>query len=396
MILSFNIGPQDSSVLFFCLANIFYIMNSQFSAAINQICSEKNISKESVMTAIQAALVTAYRKDYGNKEQEVEIIFGEENTHPTVFLIKEVVDEVENDNYEITLKEARKFKKDAEEGDEVKIDVTPVGYGRIAAQAAKQVIIQRIQEAEKEALYTMFKDREDQLLTAIVSRVEGSGVYLSIEKNTVLLTQANQISGEQYYVGKRLRVYLDKVKKTSKGPQLLISRTHKNLVLKLLEQEIPEIGDGEVEVVSIARDAGQRTKVAVRSVDSKIDAIGACVGQKGSRIQVIMDELNGERVDIIEYTEDDNEFIKKALQPAKISEIVVVNDAAWEDEDTGRIIKKRAAVFVEEDQRPMAVGRGGQNVRLASDLTDFELDMYNIEELPAFKEKLEELQGEGE
>jgi len=369
-------------------------MNSQFSAAINQICSEKNISHESVMTAIKAALVTAYRKDYGNKEQEVEIAFGEDNNQPTVFLIKEVVDEVENDNYEISLKDAKKVKKDVEEGDEVKLDVTPVGYGRIAAQAAKQVIIQRIQEAEKEALYTMFKDREDQLLTAIVSRTEQMGVYLSIEKNNVLLSHQNQIPGEQYYVGKRLRVYLDKVKKTSKGPQLLISRTHKNLVKKLLEQEIPEIGDGEVDVVSIARDPGQRTKVAVKSTDPKIDAIGACVGQKGSRIQVIMDELNGERVDIIEHTDDEKEFIKKALQPANIAEIIIVNETEWEDEQTGKTIKKRAAVFVEEDQRPMAVGKGGQNVRLASDLTGYELDMYNIEELPAFKEKLEEIQRE--
>ena len=370
------------------------MMNAQFTAAINQICSEKNIPKESVMSAIQAALVTAYRKDYGNKEQEVEVLFGEENTQPTVFLIKEVVDDVENENYEISLKDARKIKKEVEVGDEVRMDVTPIGYGRIAAQAAKQVIIQRIQEAEKDALYTMFKDREDQLLTAIVSRTEGIGVYLSIEKNTVLLTHPNQIPGEQYYVGKRIRVYLDKVKKTSKGPQLLISRTHKKLVGKLLEQEIPEIADGEVEIVSIARDPGQRTKLAVRSVDSKVDAIGACVGQKGSRIQVIMDELNGERVDIIEYTKDDKEFIKKSLQPAKISEIIIVNESAWEDEQTGKMIKKRAAVFVEEDQRPMAVGRGGQNVRLASELTDYELDMYNIEELPAFKERLEELRGE--
>lgn len=369
-------------------------MNPQFNAAINQICSEKNISKESVMEAIQAALVTAFRKDYGNKEQEVEVLFDENNTQPTVFLIKEVVEDIENENYEITLKDAKKIKKDVEVGDEVKIDVTPIGYGRIAAQAAKQVIIQRIQEAEKDALYTMFKDREDQLLTAIVSRIEGISVYLSIEKNTVLLTHANQIPGEQYYVGKRIRVYLDKVKKTSKGPQLLISRTHKKLVSKLLEQEIPEIGDGEVEIVSIARDAGQRTKLAVRSVGGKIDAIGACVGQKGSRIQIIMDELNGERVDIIEYNKDEKEFIKKSLQPAKIAEVIIVNETTWEDEQTGKTIKKRAAVFVEEDQRPLAVGRGGQNVRLASELTDYELDMYNIEELPAFKARLEEIRGE--
>ena len=366
-------------------------MNPQFTAAINQICSEKNISKESVITAIKAALVTAYRKDYGNKEQEIEILLDEDSSQPTVLLIKEIVENIENENYEISLKEARKIKKDGEIGDEIRIDVTPLNYGRIAAQSAKQVIIQRIQEAEKDALYILFKDREDQLLTAIVSRTEGSNVYLSIEKNTVLLTHANQIQGEQYYVGKRLRVYLDKVKKTSKGPQLLISRTHKKLIEKLLEQEIPEVEAGEVEIVNVARDPGQRSKVAVRSVDPKIDAIGACVGQKGSRIQLIMDELNGERVDIIEYNENINEYIKTSLQPAKIFEIVIVNDTEWYDDQTNKLIKRRAAVFVEEDQRPMAVGKGGQNVKLASKLTDYELDMYNREELDTFKEKLEEL-----
>lgn len=367
-------------------------MNQQFSAAINQICSEKNISHESVMEAINAALTTAYRKDYGNKEQEIEIDLNADTSQPTVFLIKEIVDEIENENYEISLKDAKKIKKEVEIGDEVRIDVTPIGYGRIAAQAAKQVIIQRIQEAEKEALYELFKDKEDQLLTAMVSRTEGANVYLNVDKNTVLLTQANQIPGEQYYVGKRLRVYLDKVKKTSKGPQLLISRTHKNLVKKLLDQEIPEVAAGEVDVINIARDPGQRSKVAVKSRDSKIDAIGACVGQKGSRIQVIMDELNGERVDIIEYNEDDKEFIKTSLQPAKIFEIIIVNDVEWRDENSGKLIKKRAAVFVEEDQRPMAVGRGGQNVRLASDLTDYELDMYNRDELEEFQAKLVQLQ----
>ncbi|QQR83137.1 transcription termination/antitermination protein NusA [Candidatus Peregrinibacteria bacterium] len=360
-------------------------MNQQFLAAVNQICAEKNIPFESVMSAVQAALTTAYRKDFGNKEEEVEIILNETGPFATVLLIKEVVEEVENPNIEIALKEARKLKKDVEIGDEIRIDVTPLEYGRIAAQAAKQVILQRIQEAERQSLYEMFKNRENELLSAQVMRVEGETVYINIENHTVQLQHRDQIPNEKYYNGKRVKVYLDKVIHTSRGPELSISRTHPNLVVRLLEMEIPEVIEGEVEIKSIARDAGVRSKVAVWSENEKIDPIGACIGQKGVRIQSVMEELNGERVDIIEWSEDPREFIATALQPAKIAEVVIVN--ASED---GRV-RKRAAVFVEEAERPMAIGKRGQNVRLASELTHFELDLYNLEQLPAFKEKLSEL-----
>lgn len=360
-------------------------MNQQFQAAVNQICAEKNISFERVMHAVKAALATAYRKDFGNKEQEVEIILNDGGTFATVLLIKEVVEEIENPNIEISLEEAQKLKRDVQVGDEIQIDVTPMEYGRIAAQAAKQVILQRIQEAERESLYEMFKNRENELLSAQVMRVEGSQVYINIENHTVPLSQKDQIPGEKYYNAKRLKVYLDRVIHTNRGPELSISRTHPNLVVRLLEMEIPEVIEGDVEIKSIARDAGVRSKVAVWSEDEKIDPIGACIGQKGVRIQSVMEELNGERVDIIEWSEDPREFIATALQPAKIAEVIIVNATA------DRRIRKRAAVFVEEEERPMAIGKKGQNVRLASDLTDYELDLYNIEQLPAFKEKLQEL-----
>lgn len=360
-------------------------MNQQFMAAVNQICAEKNISFESVMDAVQAALSTAYRKDFGNKEEEVEIILNESGQFATVLLIKEVVEEVENLNIEISLKDAKKMKKDVEIGDEIKIDVTPLEYGRIAAQSAKQVILQRIQEAERESLYEMFKNRENELLSAQIMRVEGDSVYISIEGHTVPLSPRDQIPGEKYYNGKRIKVYLDKVIHTNRGPELSISRTHPNLVVRLLEMEIPEVIEGEVVVKSIARDSGTRSKVAVWSDNDKIDPIGACIGQKGVRIQSVMEELNGERVDIIEWSEDPCEFIATALQPAKIAEVIIVN--AGEDPR----VRKRAAVFVEEEERPMAIGKKGQNVRLASDLTGYELDLYNLEQLPAFKEKLSEL-----
>jgi transcription termination/antitermination protein NusA len=360
-------------------------MNQQFIAAVNQICAEKNISYEKVMDAVKSALATAYRKDFGNKEQEVEITLNDGGTFATVLLIKEVVEDVENPNIEISLAEAKKMKKNVQIGDEIRIDVTPLEYGRIAAQAAKQVILQRIQEAERESLYEMFKNRENELLSAQVMRVEGENVYINIENHTVPLPSRDQIPGEKYYNGKRLKVYLDKVIHTSRGPELSISRTHPNLVVRLLEMEIPEIIEGEVQIKSIARDAGVRSKVAVWSENEKIDPIGACIGQKGIRIQSVMEELNNERVDIIEWSKDPREFIATSLQPAKIAEVIIVN--AGEDDR----VRKRAAVFVEEAERPMAIGKKGQNVRLASDLTGYELDLYNIEQLPAFKSKIKEM-----
>jgi N utilization substance protein A len=368
-------------------------MRASFIAAINQLCAERNVKAEDVLEAVRQAIATAYRKDFGNKEQEIRVVLREDQDMPTVLLIKEVVDDVLNENFEISLKDAQRVKPDAEISDEIEIDVTPVGYGRIAAQAAKQVIIQKLQESEKQSLFAMFKDRENELLTANVTKVEPNWVTLEIEGMTVSLPWKEQIPGEHYYTGKRIRVYLDKVELTGKGPQLRISRTHPNLVKKLLELEIPEIRNGDVQIMAIARDAGMRSKVAVKSSDPRIDPIGACVGQKGVRIQSVMEEINGERVDMIEWSDDPIKLISTALQPASISAVIIVNAEAHEDEE-GRLIKKRAAVFVEEAQRPMAIGKKGQNIRLATQLSGFELDMYNYEELPAFKAKLAELKGE--
>ena len=368
-------------------------MKASFIAAINQICSEKNVGPDQVLDAIKQAIATAYRKDYGNKEQEIRVELEEGRDEPVILLVKEVVEEVENENFEISMAEAKKIKSDVEEGDEITMDVTPDGYGRIAAQSAKQVILQKLQEAEKQSLYDMFKDREHELLTATVTKVEPNWVTLEIEGMTVSMPWREQIPGEHYYTGKRIRVYLDTVEQTGKGPQLRISRTHPNLVKKLLELEIPEVRNEDVEIMAIARDAGFRSKVAVSSNSPTIDPIGACVGQKGVRIQAVMDEINGERVDMIEWSDDPIKLISTALQPAAISAVIIVNDTEHLDEED-RKVKKRAAVFVEESQRPMAIGRKGQNIRLATDLTSFELDMYNYDELPAFKAKLAELRGE--
>ncbi len=368
-------------------------MRATFLAALNQLCAERNVKPDDVLEAVKLAIATAYRKDFGNKEQEIRVILREDQDMPSVLVVKEVVDDVENENFEISLSDAKRVKPHAEVGDEIEIDVTPVGYGRIAAQSAKQVIIQKLQEAEKQSLFAMFKDRENEILTATVTKTEANWVTLEIEGMTVSLPWKEQIPGEHYYTGKRIRVYLDTVELTGKGPQLRISRTHPNLVKKLLELEIPEIRNGDVQIMAIARDPGMRCKVAVKSDDPRIDPIGACVGQKGVRIQTVMEEINGERVDMIEWSDDPIKLISTALQPASISAVIIVNGEVHEDSD-GRLVKKRAAVFVEEAQRPMAIGKKGQNIRLATDLTGFELDMYNYEELPAFKAKLAELKGE--
>src|SRR3989338_4211594 len=367
-------------------------MRASFMAALNQICADKNVSPDQVLEAVQQAIATAYRKDYGNKEQEIRVVLREDQDMPSIILVKEVVEEVVNENFEISHADAEKLKPDVAVGDELEIDVTPEGYGRIAAQSAKQVILQKIHEAEKQAVYQMFKDREDELLTATVTKVEPNWVTLEIEGNAVSLPWREQIPNEHYYTGKRIRVYLERVELTTKGPSLRISRTHPNLVKKLLELEIPEIRNNDVEIKGIARDPGFRSKVAVKSSDPRIDPIGACVGQKGVRIRSVMEELNGERVDMIEWSEDPIRLISTALQPAAISAVIIVNDREYFD-TLGRRIKKRAAVFVEEAQRPMAIGKKGQNIRLASELSGFELDMYNYEELPAFQTKLAQVRG---
>jgi N utilization substance protein A len=345
-------------------------MQSQFFAAINQLCDEKNIPRDKVMEAIKAALRAAYRKDWGNKEENIDIDIDENSGMATVYVVKTVVKKIENEFLEISEKEAQKYDKRAEIGDEVRIDVTPMNYGRIAAQAAKQVIIQRVQEAERDVMYETFKDRENELVNAIIHRVDGTNVYVNLDnKTTTNLPYDQQIPGEKYYSGQRLKLYLDKVIKTTKGPQLLISRTHPNLVRKLLELEIPEIKSGVVQIKAIAREAGIRSKVAVASTDDKIDPIGSCVGQKGVRVINIMDELNGERIDVIQWSENMEQFIKAALAPAKTTVIKLFET------------EKRAKVYVQPDQRPLAIGKQGQNVRLASILTGWEIDVLDISEL---------------
>lgn len=353
-------------------------MQSQFLAAINQLCDEKNITRDTVLETVKSALKAAYRKDFGNKDQNIDIDLDDSSGLATVYQLFDVVEEVEDENTELNLENAKKYDKKAKVGTQVRLDVTPSNYGRIAAQAAKQVIIQKIQEAERDVMYDIFKDRENELINAIVYRVDGNNVYVNLDdKITTELTREHKIPGEKYYSSQRIKLYLDKVIKTTKGPELIISRTHKNLVKKLLELEIPEIKSNLVEVKSIARDPGIRCKVSVSSNDEKIDPIGSCVGQKGVRVQNIMDELNGERIDIIQWSDNMEEYIKTALAPAKTAVIELLKDV------------KRAKVYVQPDQRPLAIGKKGQNVRLASMLTEWEIDILDINEYEGSQPKKE-------
>lgn len=344
-------------------------MQTQFLAAINELCEQKGLSKDLVIDIVKAALRAAYRKDFGKREQNIEIELNDTGNFATVLLVKDVVEKVEDDELQMSVDEAKKLKKGAKVGDVIKMDVTPVGYGRIAAQAAKQVIIQRLQEAERDMMYETFKDRENELINALIHRVDDRNVYVDLGNITTFLPYDQQIPGERYYGGQRTKLYLDKVIKTTKGPQLLISRTHPNLVRKLMELEIPEIKEGIVEIKGVAREPGIRCKVAVASTDPKVDPIGACVGQKGCRVTAVMDELNSERIDIIKYSEEPAKFISTALAPAKVTHIKL---------DEGQ---KRASVYVAQDQRPLAIGKQGQNVRLASNLTGWEIDILDAVQL---------------
>jgi len=337
-------------------------------AAVRQLCNEKNLPEEIIMDIVKAALRTAYRKDYGNKEQNIEVDIDPKTENVTIYLVKKVVETIEDPDSDLTLEEGRKLNKNIKIGEEIRMEVTPMSYGRIAAQAAKQVIIQRIQEAERDYMYELFKDRENELVNALIHRVDNNQVYVELGGTTALLPAREQIPTEQYYGGQRIKLYLYKVVKTTKGPQLLISRTHPKLVEKLMELEIPEVKAGTVVLKGVAREPGVRCKVAVMSKDAQVDPIGACVGQNGVRVQNVTHELAGERIDIIPWSEDAQKYIAEALKPAKISKV--------ELDETAHLAK----VYVTQDQRALAIGKSGQNVRLASHLTGWEIDILDTTE----------------
>ena len=345
-------------------------MNEQLEQALDQIAEEKGISREDLVSMIEASLAAAFRKDYGQKDQNIVVEFDPETMGTKVFDVKTVVEtetEAEEDPQKfITLEAAQEIKKKSKVGDEIRTDITPktgTSYGRIAAQTAKQVIIQKLREAERNVQFSDYKAKERTLQNGLVQRIEGDTILVDMGKSTGVLFPSEQIRGEKYSIGQRLKVLILHVEPATKGPKITLSRSHPDMVRKLFELEVPEIFNGSVEIKALAREAGSRSKIAVMSTQDGIDPIGSCVGQKGSRVQTVMAELGGEKIDIIEYSDDQVKFIANALSPAKILNVQLDDD------------KKEAKVGVLEDQLSLAIGKAGQNVRLAARLTGWKIDI---------------------
>ena len=372
---------------------------SDLQDAIKQVCEEKNISYESVLETIEAALAAAYRKDFGQKNQNIKVDFHIETQAMDVFDIKTVVEDMDleelekqreeleakkaageevddseikrfNPKTEIMLTEALELDPKAKLGQEIitKLEV-PSEFGRMAAQTAKQVIIQRLREAERETIYNEFKEREGELATAIIQRKDGRTVYLDIGHTMAVMPAEEQAPRENYTSGQRIKVFIVSVSLTPKGPEIVVSRTHPDLIKEMFRTEVPEINSGVVEIKAVAREAGARAKVAVISNQESIDPVGSCVGQRGTRVQTIIAELGGEKIDIIEWNEDIEKFIVNALSPAKVISLELNKKG------------KSALVKVKEDQLSLAIGKSGQNVRLAAKLTDWRIDIEGAEKI---------------
>ena len=339
-------------------------MASEFIAAINQIAEEKGISKEAVLETIEAALAAAYRKDFGQKDQTVVAQLDSKTEKARLFVVHKIVEEVEDPVKEVTLEDARKVDPAAEVGGEIREEVfPPAEYGRVAAQTAKQVILQRLREAERTMIFNEYKDREGELINGTIQRVEGNVVMVDIGKATGILFPSEQSRADRYYSGQRMKFYIVKVDDMAKEPQVLLSRSHPEMIRRLFEMEVPEIAAETVAIMGVAREAGVRSKVAVRSLQESVDPVGSLVGRRGVRVQAVMAEIGEEKIDIVLWHEDAKQYITNALSPAQIREVIL-------DEST-----KTALIKVEDDQLSLAIGKAGQNVRLASKLTNWMIEV---------------------
>ena len=336
--------------------------SKEFLTALELVAKEKGIDKEIIFEAIEASLVSACKKHFGTS-QNIKVDMNRENGEVKCFTQKTVVETVEDPQLEMSLEAARELKAGYEIGDIVDIEVTPKNFGRISAQTAKQVVVQKFREAEREILFNQYITKEREVVTAIVQRKERGSVIVQMGKIDAVLKTNEQIPGEQYNFMDRVKVYVLEVKQTTKGPQIFVSRTHPELVKRLFEQEVPEVHDGTVEIKSIAREAGSRTKIAVYSKNENVDALGACVGQNGYRVNVIVNELGGEKIDVINWSEDPREFIAAALSPSKVLE-VKLNEA-----------EQSAKIVVPDHQLSLAIGKEGQNARLSAKLTGWRIDI---------------------
>jgi N utilization substance protein A len=337
-------------------------MNAEFIQALGQIEKEKGISKDILIEAIENSLITACKNNFGTSSN-IKVIIDRENGDVSVYAEKTIVEEVENGQLEITLEDATKIRANLEMGDIVNVEVTPKNFGRIAAQKAKQVVVQKIREAEREVLFNQYAAKEKDVVTGIVQRESKNNVVVNLGKIDAIMTDKEQVPGEDYIPNKRIKVYVVEVKESTKGPKVYVSRTHPDLIKRLFENEVPEVHDGVVEIKSISREAGSRTKIAVYSNNSNVDPVGSCVGHNGARVGIIVQELKGEKIDIIPWSEDPGEFISASLSPSKVVKVQV------------NILEKSAKVIVPDYQLSLAIGKEGQNARLAAKLTGYRIDI---------------------
>jgi len=344
---------------------------SEFLNAIRLLAEEKGLSQEIVLEAVEAALAAAYRKDYGKPGQIIRVELNPEKNLMNVWQVYNVLAEDEektNPEAQFTIEEAQKFNKKVKAAETIEIPLeVKQDFGRVAAQTAKQVIIQRLREAEREVLYEEFKSKEHKIVNGTVQRVEGQNVIVDLGKINGIMLVSDQIPNERYFTGQRIKVYVKDVEETAKGPRILASRGAAEFVQGLFAQEVPEIEAGSIEIVGISREAGSRTKIAVKSNDANLDPVGSVVGQRGTRVQSVLSELNGEKIDIILYDEDIEGLIRNALSPASIDKIKFDKK------------NKSAKIWVPDDQLSLAIGKGGQNVRLASKLAGWDLDIVKDE-----------------
>lgn len=346
-------------------------MNKEFIQAIEDLEKERQISKDVLIEAIESALVSAYKKNYGTSNN-VRVDIDRETGDIAVLMRMDVVEEVMDDLTEISVEEAREIDYRYEAGDIVEYQVTPRDFGRIAAQTAKQVVVQRIREAERGMIFDDYITRQGEIVNGTVQRIAGETMFINLGKTEGILSANEQVPGETYKMNDRLKVFIMDVKKTTKGPQVFLSRSHPGLVKRLFELEVPEIGEGIVEIKGIAREAGSRTKLAVYTEFEGVDPIGACVGTRGARVQTIVDELHGEKIDIITWSENPEELISNVLSPAKV-EKVIIDD----------LEEKNATVVVPDYQLSLAIGKEGQNVRLAAKVSGWKIDIKSTSQYEA-------------
>lgn len=337
-------------------------MSSELLDALTALEEQKGISRDVLIEAIEAALVTAYKRNF-NQAQNVRVDLNLEKGSMVVYSRKDVVEEVENEYLQISLEDAVMINPAYEVGDVLEQEVTPRNFGRIAAQTAKQVVTQRVREAERGLVYEEYVDREDDIVHGVIERQDARNIYVTLGKVEAALPVNEQIATEEYRPGSRVRVYITKVERTTRGPQVIVSRTHPGLLRRLFEMEVPEIFDGTVEIKSIAREAGDRSKISVYAHNPEVDPVGSCVGAKGARVQTIVNELNGEKIDIVEWSEDPVTFVANALSPSKVLDVQVNEE------------EKSTTVVVPDYQLSLAIGKRGQNARLAAKLTGWKIDI---------------------